>query len=425
MLTKLLGILVLNLGYFKWSPFPRCILPLNGTLPTVSSYITKFLYYFLFLYWILPSDKKARDIFPAKLRHIIQSYPIGTLLVVRICLDGVVCIISKLFSIAESQLPICVFLVDILFSRCMIFFFSGSSKKPTSKKKAFIELALYTLLFTTGTLLFIYISDYETYVTSQYMDEYCNLFFLETALYKQLVYLGMYIIIDTICVIFLNRSGKSKKRKMYIEGQRRIAFLMLLIIILIFKPYILSQDAISGSESHSILESDEIENKVLHFKRDVSYVYRKTLDGVDENAYRYCSPYSLIIDDEVIATVRVIKNARYHSCEIDGKTILYFGTEAVLIPNEESGFLVIKSTDINQMTAPNEILSKFLLARIESGELVWVNKAYNYLSTFMRQETENLFSRYANGLFTLAEKRKSDYLNLSYIVELAQNVLAT
>lgn len=424
MLIKLLGILVLDLGYFKWSPFPRCILPLNGTLPTVGSYMTKILYYFLWLYWILPSGKKAKNIFPAKLQYIVQSYSIGALLVVRVCLDGVVCIIYKLFSIAESQLPIYIFLVDILFSRCMIFFFSGSSKKPTSKKKVFIEVALYTLLFTTGTLLFIYISNYETYVTSQYMDEYCNLFLLETALYKQLVYLGMYIIIDIICVILLNSNRKSKKGKMYIEGQRRFAFLMILIIILIFKPYILSQDAISGSESHSILESDEIENKIFHFKRDVSYVYRRTSDGVDEEAYRYCSPYSLIIDDEVIATVRVIKNARYHSCEIDGKTILYFGTEAILIPNEESGFLVIKSTDINQMIAPNEILSKFLLERIKSGELVWVNKAYNYLSTFMRQEMEELFSRYANGSFTLTEKRKSDYLNLSYIVELAQNVLA-
>lgn len=417
MLMKALGILILDFGYFMWAPFPRCILPLNGTRPTVSSYITNILYYFLFLYWILPSDRKVRNIFPVELQHIVQSHSIGVSLLLRSLFDCVVYIIFKLFSLAENQIPICIFIVDILFSSSILFLFSNSSKKSALQKRAMTCGALYAVLFIIGFILNTVISNYETNITSQYTAEYCSDFLLETALHKQMLYLVIYVCIDIVLLCLL---GNRKKKN---ESPKNFILLILGIYIIISKSYILPQNMASFPDRYSILDSDEIGATRYYFQRDFTYINRRDSNGRKEELYCYSSPCSLILDNEVIATVRVIKNARYHSCEIDGKRILFFGTEAILLPNETGGFAMIQSNDINQMTAPNELLSKFLLSRIESGELVWVNKSYIYLSTFMSQETEPLFSRYANGDFTFTEKRKSNYVNLSYIVHLAQKVL--
>ena len=156
-----------------------------------------------------------------------------------------------------------------------------------------------------------------------------------------------------------------------------------------------------------------------YYERTVTSFYRNDLVGAADEAYSYCSPYSLIVDDRVLARVKVMGNPRYHSCMIDGKETIYFGAEAILIP-DDTGYTVILSKDINKLTDSNNILSQFILAKLEEGELIWFEKSYLYCWTFLEDETKNLFFRYAEGKFTETERSNSEDISLLYITELVR-----
>ena len=101
--------------------------------------------------------------------------------------------------------------------------------------------------------------------------------------------------------------------------------------------------------------------------------------------------------------------------------MICFGAEAILIP-DDTGYTVILSKDINKRTQPDDTLSGFLMAKLQEGELAWLEKSYLYCASFLWDETQALFCRYAQGEYTEAERKNSEGIRLLYVTKLARRV---
>lgn len=418
MICIVLGIFILDIGGFWWMPFPRSIVPLEVGAPPISGTITRTLYYLLWLLWMIPTQRSIRNAYPAGTRSLLQKVPAAWFLVLRLLCDGVVLLFARLPFITEQWTPVLVIAMDILFSGSLIWSFAD--RTHTAKNKKFPALIAYAGIFALGCGLMLTVSQMEADVLQKYVSPYSDGFFLETALYRQMIYLGSYVLIDLVCAFALmpqrRRSPKKARARSNLKG---ILLLYVLLFAVWLKPILMPQEAIGMTASHEILESDEINGKRYYYERTVTSFYRNDLVGAADEAYSYCSPYSLIVDDRVLARVKVMGNPRYHSCMIDGKETIYFGAEAILIP-DDTGYTVILSKDINKLTDSNNILSQFILAKLEEGELIWFEKSYSYCWTFLEDETKNLFFRYAEGKFTETERSNSEDISLLYITELVR-----
>lgn len=412
------GILILDIGGFLWMPFPRCILPLEAVLPEISGTITRTIYYLLWLLWMIPTQRNIWNDYPAGIQSILQKAPAALFLVLRLLCDGVLLLLAELPFVTEKWMHVLVITIDILFSGSIVWTFSN--RAHTAKNKKIPVFIAYAGIFVLGSWLMLTVCQMEEDALQKYVSPYYDGFFLETAFYRQMIYLGSYVLIDLVCAFALRPQRRRSPKKAHARSNLKgILLLYVLLFAVWLKPTLMPQEAIGMTASHEILESDEINGKRYYYERTVTSFYRNDLAGVADEAYSYCSPYSLIVDDRVLARVKVMGNPRYHSCMIDGKETIYFEAEAILIP-DDTGYTVILSKDINKLTDSNNILSQFILAKLEEGELIWFEKSYLYCWTFLEDETKNLFFRYAEGKFTETERSNSEDINLLYITELAR-----
>lgn len=422
MICIVLGIFILDIGGFWWMPFPRSIVPLEVGAPPISGTITRTLYYLLWLLWMIPTQRNIRNAYPVGIRSLLQKAPAAWFLVLRLLCDGVVLLFARLPFITEQWTLVLVIAMDILFSGSLIWSFAD--RTHTAKNKKFPALIAYAGIFALGCGLMLTVSQMEADVLQKYVSPYSDGFFLETALYRQMIYLGSYVLIDLVCAFALRpqRQRFPKKARVHARaGLRGVLLLYALLFAVLLKPAFLPLEAIGMTAGHDFLESDEISGKRYYYERTVTSFYRNDLAGAADEAYSYCSPYSLIVDDRVLARVKVMGNPRYHSCMIDGKETIYFGAEAILIP-DDTGYTVILSKDINKRTQPDDTLSGFLMAKLQEGELAWLEKSYLYCASFLWDETQALFCRYAQGEYTEAERKNSEGIRLLYVTELARRV---
>lgn len=429
-ITSLIGLIVLNIVYFLWQPYPKAIIRLPLDIYGLLDIITNFIYFvstYFVLVWIVLGISSTRDKQDKKTRAKNIFTEIGVIIVFEFILAGLNIGGKILFN------EYVVFISDISMVIRWVFMWTFLLKRREKGLFNYKHKKNVYIIFSIVIAIILAIAVISSYVDINKMQYFINKYGSESEITAQNIrnikFLSevKFLILDALtsvitfsCVYLIVYKRSDDKIRKFTFTVRFILIIAAMFVVYWVKSIVFPHSLLGAADG--FIHTSSKEKKSISINDDFISLYR--VHGY--NGLNLCyevDVFYIYKGTKVIKKIVLPFNYASGSVEtykVDGIQVKIY-PDYWLMFRDGGDFFLLELDEIKDQPE-NDVLIKTCEMKIEEGNFDYFEHGYEYLLKYDSDFIKPYIERYSNGDFTEEELELNKGINPEFIQELAKGI---